>query len=281
VLPKQQRAAQHYIRRLEPLAAENGQMAAQLVRAVLYTRVQAVPTFEKHGTHMPVRLNLFPSLENNKKPIYAITQANEALYVRLNPEQVYQWLLAIGPTDGFEWSPGNAESLGSHLLERSVPFGRFLKNVPQNAPASAYLYVYTLLHTYSHVLMKAIAEHSGLDLNSMGEYLFPADLAFVVYRSGTTMDLGNLSSLWRNTNVRLLKYLLSPRTLLCNSGSTCDQLSFGACPDCVMIPETSCLASNQLLSRAVLRGGEPPREDGTNRHKRITGYLELSHASGK
>ena len=50
---------------------------------------------------------------------------------------------------------------------------------------------------------------------------------------------------------------LEPRTLLCNSGSTCDQLSYGACPDCIMIPETSCIAFNQLLSRAVMRGGEP------------------------
>jgi hypothetical protein len=240
-----------------------------------FTRVQAVPDFEKRNQMMPVRLNLFPSLHNNKKPIYAITQANEAMYVRLDPTQVYRWLEAIAPQDRFDWASEHNETLGARLLERAVPFGRFLKNLHADGPSSAYLYVYTLLHSYAHVLMKAIAEHSGLDLNSMGEYLFPADLVFVVYRNGTTMDLGNLSSLWRNINVRLLKYLLAPKTLLCNSGSTCDQLSYGACPDCIMVPETSCLASNQLLSRAVLHGGEPPREDGTNRHKRIPGYLEI------
>ena len=68
----------------------------------------------------------------------------------------------------------------------------------KDGPASIYIYVYTLLHTYTHIVMKAVAEHSGLDLGSLGEYIFPADLAFVVYRNGTTMDLGNLSSLWRN-----------------------------------------------------------------------------------
>lgn len=240
-----------------------------------FTRVQAVPDFEKRNQKMPVRLNLFPSLENNKKPIYAITQANEAIYVRLSAEQVYLWLKAIQPGDIFDWKPDDKETLGAHLLERAIPFGRFLKNLPADGPASSYLYVYTLLHTYAHFLMKMIAEQSGLDLNSMGEYVFPADLAFVVYRNGTTMDLGNLSSLWRNTNVRLLREMGESKPLLCNSGTTCDQLSFGACPDCIMVPETSCIASNQLLSRAVLRGGEPPREDGTNRHKRIPGYLEV------
>jgi hypothetical protein len=123
--------------------------------------------------------------------------------------------------------------------------------------------------------MKGVAEHSGLDLSSLGEYIFPADLAFVVYRNGTTMDLGNLSSLWRNMGYRFLDYLLEPRTLLCNSGSTCDQFSGGACPDCIMVPETSCVASNQLLSRAVMGGGEAPREDGKHRGQRIPGFLEV------
>lgn len=137
-------------------------------------------------------------------------------------------------------------------------------------------YVYTLLHTYSHVLMKAIAEHSGLDLGSLGEYLFPADLAFVVYRNGTTMDLGNLSALWRNENERFLKHLLEPKNLICNSGSLCDAnpKNPGACPDCILVPETSCIAMNQLLSRSVLRGGPAPREDGDHA-ERIPGFLQV------
>ena len=52
--------------------------------------------------------------------------------------------------------------------------------------------------------MKHVSEYSGLDLGSLGEYIFPSDLAFVVYRNGTTMDLGNLSSLWRNAGTAML-----------------------------------------------------------------------------
>jgi hypothetical protein len=239
-----------------------------------FTRVQSVPFFEKRNQNMPVRLNLLPSLDNNKKPIYAITQANEAIYTRLDPQQVYRWLLAVHPRDVFEWTKENSERIGAHLLERAVPFGRFLVALEKNGPALAYIYTYTLLHTYAHVFMKAIAEYSGLDLGSLGEYIFPADLAFVLYRNGTTIDLGNLSSLWRNNNIRFLSSLLEPKALLCNSGSLCDQLSFGACPDCIMVPETSCIAANQLLSRSVLRTGEAPREDGDHRNQHIRGYLE-------
>ena len=240
-----------------------------------YTRMRAEPSFEKRNMQMPVRLCLFPWLPNGRKPIYAVAQANEALYVRLDPGLIYRWLTAVGVDDSFNWNPTDKQRLGGHILEHALPFGRFLARLQKNGPASAYVYVYTLLHTYAHVLIKAVAEHSGLDVSSLGEYLFPADLAFVVYRNGTTMDLGNLSSLWRNMNYRFLDYLLEPRTLLCNSGTTCDQFSYGACPDCIMIPEMSCIAANQLVCRAVLSGGEPPREDGKHRGQRIPGFLEV------
>jgi hypothetical protein len=39
------------------------------------------------------------------------------------------------------------------------------------------------------------------------------------------------------------------------------------------------MAANQLLSRAVLRGGEAPREDGDHRAQRISGYLESVNES--
>jgi hypothetical protein len=238
-----------------------------------YTRVSPIPVIEKHNQMMPVRLRMFEMLRNSKRPIYVVNQANEAMYVRLSPAAVYEWLNAVGVTDSFDWSPSSGTRLGAHILERAEPFGRFFSGLSR-APAQTYRYVYSLLHTYSHVLMKAIAEHSGLDLGSMGEYLFPADLAFVVYRNGTTMDLGNLSSLWRNENNMFLGHLLLQKTLLCNSGSLCDARG-GACPDCIMVPETSCIAQNRLLSRAVLRGGVAPREDLTHEKQRIPGFLEI------
>lgn len=244
-----------------------------------YSRMQPVPTFEKRQRMMPVRLNLFPSIQTEggkKHPLYVVTQANEALYVKLDQVQVYRWLRELNPHDIFDWKPEDGP-LGAKLLERASPFGRYLEHLPARASSSSYLYTYTLLHSFSHVLMKAIAEHSGLDLGSLGEYLFPADLAFVVYRNGTTMDLGNLSALWRNENESFLRHLLQPKTLQCNSGSLCDanRKNPGACPDCILVPETSCIAMNQLLSRSVLRGGNPPREDGDHVGSRIPGFFQV------
>src|SRR3546814_4495581 len=76
-----------------------------------------------------------------------------------------------------------------------------------------------------------------------------------------TEDLGNISSMWRDHNEAFLDYLVSRRELRCGSGTLCDHRG-GACPACIMIPETSCIAGNQLLSRASLVGGRAPLWDG-------------------
>lgn len=240
-----------------------------------YTRVNATPVMEKRGQDVPVRLKLFESLRNGKRPIYVVTQSNEAIYVQLKPELVYEWLQKVGVTDLPAWNPADKIALGGALIQTAEPFGRYFSAL-HPGEASTYRYVYTLLHSYAHLFTKTVAELSGLDVGSLGEYLFPTDLAFVVYRNGTTMDLGNLSSLWRNENYRFLALLLEPASHRCNSGSLCD-FSGGACPDCIMVPETTCIAQNQLLSRAVLRGGLAPREDLTHKTQRIPGFFEVTN----
>lgn len=242
-----------------------------------YSRVSAAPVMEKRGQNVPVRLRLFEPLRNGQRPIYVVTQGNEAIYVTLKPTDVYRWLQAVGVTDLPAWDSAGGVKFGGRILETADPFGRYFSAL-HPADAATYRYVYTLLHSFAHLFMKAVAEFSGLDLGSLGEYLFPGDLSFVIYRNGTTMDLGNLSSLWRNENNRFLAHLLEPATHRCNSGSLCD-FGGGACPDCIMVPETSCVAQNRLLSRAVLRGGVAPREDATHKERRIPGYLEVVNAS--
>ncbi|MDR4513632.1 hypothetical protein [Nitrosomonas sp.] len=242
-----------------------------------YTRVSPVPTMEKRGIQVPVRLRLFDPLRSGKRPIYVVTQENEALYVQLDASMVYRWLEYVGTVDLPKWDPDSEVLLGGKLLEIAQPFGRYFSQLKEE-DASSYRYVYTLLHTYAHMFMKNISELSGLDLGSLGEYLFPADLAFVIYRNGTTMDLGHLSSLWRNENNRFMARMLEASSHRCNSGSLCD-FGGGACPDCIMVPETSCIAQNRLLSRAVLKGGVAPREDATHKHKRIPGFLEVVNAA--
>jgi len=239
-----------------------------------YSRVSSQPVLpDKRFMGMPVRLRLFDRVENDdrrKYPIYVVQQANQAIYVKLDEARVMAWLASLDCDDPIVLDAG--QRAGAGVLAHTKPMGRFLDVLPERP--TSYFYVYTLLHSYAHHFIRQVSAYSGLDLGSIGEYLFPADLAFVIYRNGTTMDLGNVSAMWRNSGTSLLDALLDPRSLQCGTGSLCTSRG-SACPDCLMIPEVACLANNRLLSRSVLRsiGGRPHFD---KRKGGITGYLNSS-----
>jgi hypothetical protein len=256
-----------------------------------YTRTSSMPTVmrDKAGlAEMPVRLRLFDKVavgDSARHPVLCLVQANEGLYVRLNEECVLRWLDA----NGIQPSPAPAGvRLGGRLIEEfarlnAVPgtrFSRFLDEYRRERaiPRSAYPFVYTLLHTMAHHLIGVSASMSGLDLGSFGEHLFAPDLAFLVYRRGMTMDLGNLSSMWRDRGDpsygnEVLDRMVDPVSLRCGSESICNHRG-GACPDCILIPENACITRNELLSRSVLIGRGVPRWDATA--EPLVGYYDIA-----
>jgi hypothetical protein len=210
---------------------------------------------------MPVRLKAFDALPTNagrKHPVYVTQQKNEALYFKLNEDRVRRWLVANGVPN----VPPEGQTVGQAFIEGYTDFGPFMEAYKDRergvgTPRTLQSYVYLLLHSLSHQLIHSLADVSGLDRDGLGEHLFPADLAFVLYRKGMTPDLGNVSAMWRNHSADFLRRALDPRLLRCGSGSLCDARG-GACPACIMVSEVTCIASNQLLSRAALRGGPAP-----------------------
>ena len=228
-----------------------------------FTRVSSTPETTQKDVRMPVRLMGFPQLPNHRRPIYVIEQQNEALYIQLDPRMAGAFLQRNGV---LSQTPPPPRTIGSLLIESYTDFGLFLRDftvrdeVSRTRARDIASMTYLLLHSMAHHVMHGIARFSGLDLGSLSEVIFPADLAFVVHRRGMTEDLGNISSMWRDQNAAFLRHLVARRELRCGSGTLCDHRG-GACPACIMIPETSCVASNQLLSRAALVGGRAPQWD--------------------
>lgn len=227
-----------------------------------YSRVSPTPIYKREhqgvSVDMPVRLKAFEPLpiQDSKRPIYVTQQRNEALYFKLDEARVIRWLKANTVTEVPD------EGVGSAYLEQYDDFGPFLETFKDREGGGGYprtvpAYVYLLLHTLSHQMIHALADTSGVDRDGIGEHVFPADLAFVIYRKGMTPDLGNISAMWRNHSRDFLRRALDQRMLRCGSGSLCDARG-GACPACVMVSEVSCIASNLLLSRSVLKGGKGP-----------------------
>ena len=51
----------------------------------------------------------------------------------------------------------------------------------------------------------------------------------------------------------------------------------GACPDCIFVPETSCIAQHRLLCRSTVAGGQKAIEDHTN--GLIAVYFDIARSS--
>lgn len=256
-----------------------------------YSRTSSLPTVrrDKAGdAEMPVRLRLFDRVkvgDGSRNPVLCLVQSNEGFYVRLNEQTVLAWMDANGITTA---AAAPEVRLGGRLIEEyaemetdsSARFSRFLDEYrrERSQPRRAFPYIYTLLHTMAHHLIGISASMSGLDLGSFGEHIFVPDLAFLVYRRGMTMDLGNLSSMWRDRGDpaygnEVLDRMVSPASLRCGSESICNHRG-GACPDCILIPESTCITRNELLSRSVLIGRGAPRWDADTTP--LTGYYEVA-----
>jgi hypothetical protein len=263
-----------------------------------YSRTESAPTIRRdeklQGGEMPVRLRLHGRVQVGDQaahPVLCIEQANEGFYVRLNEACVRTWL-----EENSVAVPGAAPgvALGGSLIEDFADiqnndvmrFSRFLDEYrrEQTIPRRAAAYVFTLLHTAAHHLISVVSAMSGLDLGSFGEHLFAPDLAFLIYRRGSTVDLGNLSSMWRERGSpsfgnEVLEKLIDPASLRCGSESVCNHRG-GACPDCLLIPESACLTRNELLSRSTLVGRGRPRWDSESTN--LVGYLDVAarHQAG-
>jgi hypothetical protein len=227
-----------------------------------YSRVENGPKVKKHDRWMPVRLNLFQKVQvgrDSRHPIYVLEQSNEALYFKLDERLVRTWLAqpALACADAALLADFHGNFAASMLGSAGVMSG-YLEEHDRASDPTVYKMTYALLHSYAHYVMQGIQQFSGLDLGSMGEYLFPSDLAFVVYRNGMTLDLGDLSALWRNHHEAFLSYLRNfPSSLGCNLGNLC-MTKGGACPDCIMIPEVMFQANDAhcrlLTDEFVVRG---------------------------
>lgn len=278
-------ALKRYVDEVDSLLKHTGIARMVLIRGLPicefsfgYSRVSSTPVYQrKHNGQsiaVPVRLKAFDTIPNtqSKHPIYVTEQQNEALYVKLDEARVRRWL----ERNAIVNLPAAGIGLGRAYLETYEDFGPFLEQFKdrERGGFQRHLapYIYLLLHSLSHQLIHSLAEVSGLDRDGIGEHIFPADLAFVVYRKGMTPDLGNVSAMWRNHALEFLRRNVDQRMLRCGSGSLCDARG-GACPACIMVSEVSCISSNLLLSRSSLKGGAKPEWEAADAPDLI-GYFD-------
>lgn len=243
--------AERYERDSESILGHLGIQMGQVVNdfpialtALGFTRVTRDP-------HRSV-FNPFPPGEDGKIPLFTIPTETEGLWFQLDPVRVARWLRKNGYVGGN--FPEDRLPAWAWLYREVLSSG-FAHREETSAAAGA---VQMLIHAMSHVLLQKI-EWSGFAPSSVGEYLMPETLSFVLYANRySESKIGGMTTLFEQ---RLPLWLQDAA----QSGRECvyDPLceeDGGSCVGCLH-REHNCPLFNQELSRAVLYGGTLPPED--------------------
>jgi hypothetical protein len=194
----------------------------------------------------------------NKRFGIARYNFGEGIYIQIKPS----WLESIAQGRNSKLNKDHAQMLLSD--EKLLP--SFKEQMPcvENPEGKNLL---TILHTFSHLIIKQLCEMSGYSLGSIRERLYldtdndsgKVKLAgILLYTSGPSSD-GTLGGLVSQASRKRLEKAIK-RALIaradCSNDPVCmdhkpmgDEINGAACHTCVFLPETSCELRNYCLDR--------------------------------
>ncbi|MDO4547882.1 MAG: DUF1998 domain-containing protein, partial [Clostridia bacterium] len=194
---------------------------------------------------------------DQKQWLPAIDMHGEGIFIRLNEARVVAWEVSN-------------ERIYRSMLDRVQANHVYCEN------ASAR---YVLLHTLSHLLIRALAKLCGYQSSSLKERIYSTYpggqpmSGILIYTASSDSDgsLGGLVAQADSEHMTEIIDSLLADAQWCSGDPLCMTstginaqglfgLNYAACHQCTLLPETSCVMRNLLLDRAALIGRT---DDGT------------------
>jgi hypothetical protein len=176
--------------------------------------------------------------------VYGEVVETEALFVRMKPNLVADWLVRTGCLLD-RWSDDKSARLS---ILRSVLIPEPGEERDFADPGAKLL---TLIHSYAHWFTRQLAVHSGVERSALSEFLVPQHCAFFVYTASRgDFVLGGLQAVFESDLNNFLNELAAS-DLRCPLDPGC-QKAGGACMACLHLGEPSCRYYNRYLSRSSL-----------------------------
>ncbi|WP_323677694.1 hypothetical protein [Halorubellus sp. PRR65] len=219
-------------------------------------------------------------------PIFVDTSETEATQFDLDPEAVLLWLAVNIPETSNEQEvrgditlpelPDDPEAADldraraaieefsraeqwAFLLNHLDPvdqYGRFETSTDDTVEGQVTKYVFEMLHTLSHILLKQASTISGFDRTNLSEFLFPRALSLVIYTNNREeFNIGGMTTMVEQQLDDLLGQARAHGNE-CMMDPVCSQRD-GACLSCLHVSEISCSYFNQVLCRDYLFGSRP------------------------
>jgi hypothetical protein len=188
---------------------------------------------------------------NGDYALYGELAQTEALFVRLKPLQIHNWLNTIG----FALPVASDDSSASITILENAHLA-----LPRGTLDEVLL---KLIHSYAHSMIRRASLYAGIERSSLSELVLPYAFGFFVYAPAKgDFVLGGLQALFETELHLLLRDVINDDQR-CALDPGC-QDNGAACAVCLHLGEPSCRLFNTSLSRNVLAGGD--------------GYLDLTAA---
>jgi hypothetical protein len=210
-------------------------------------------------SEVPPRLNLFNAGKWGDTEVYARTTDAEAVMLRLDKDAVLEWLMTNGVIQS-----SSVEDVDRWFVSHPGSPGRFERIDPD---ADVTRHSYTLLHTFSHIVIDAIGTLSGYGRDSLVEHLLPRTMSVIIYkRPDTDFSLGSIFTLFEERFDKVVEQI--EESEYCSFNTVCRKEHNAACEDCLYLSDITCQNVNYNLSRSTYFGGP---FDGTN----IRGFTDF------
>jgi len=212
-----------------------------------YTRVESE---WKEG----VQLHALKEEKPGRKNIYATKLNTEGVLFEFDRKKIIEWLLA-NQFITTEEAPNleSEEEIKIWFLNNIKPsLIHPFSTIDETASKETY-YVYRLIHSLSHLLIRAAADIGGLGKDSLSEYIFPGVPAVLIYCQNSQGF--NLGSLFNTFEAYFDKWMNKAYTSAqkCIFDPICIERQ-KACTGCLFVNEVSCQHFNKDLDRALVVG---------------------------
>ena len=200
------------------------------------------------------KLCAFVKEKATKSNIYATKMETEGVLFEIDRRAILKWLQANNVINSSEYyedmSDDEVKAWFLQNCDDSVvsPFGEI-----DEAIHYRFAWVFKLMHSISHELIRQAAVISGLDKSSLSEYLFTGIPAIFIYCQNAQGF--NLGAMFSAMEAQLDYWINSSREEIyqCIFDPVCREEE-GACAGCLFLNDISCHYMNKHLDRRLLTG---------------------------
>ncbi|MCA9313836.1 zinc ribbon domain-containing protein, partial [Candidatus Saccharibacteria bacterium] len=207
--------------------------------------------FSRLRSGPPAWLNSFPATKTTgtKIPVYTNCITSEAWMVKLCGRQIIRWLQSnsLLSEDYLKDTNFSSEEEATIWLVH-----RLSSETKSDDDRLLYEWIYSLLHSYSHLTLQLLGINSGLDASSLGEMLLTEALSYIIYAGES--DIGGLSATF-NQGLGLVADDIPDFARVCKFDPSCQKDDSGVCVGC-LYTSRGCVNFNNDLSRSFLYGGQ-------------------------